>query len=148
MGEEVIIAVAGSSGLWQAVSSIIDKLPAEYIMASIPFYIFMYLAIRFYKKSGGSFGHTKEQMELMAKSIKKLTDKVNHLDDSLKDVSLEVLKNSIYAVERPIEERIWAAVKFIHKGGNGDTKKYIMAELRPGNEQLYDQIEKIMRLKQ
>jgi hypothetical protein len=61
-----------------------------------------------------------------------------------RDIKLENLKQNVFLENLPIGERMASAIRYVRAGGNGDCHDYIVNELIPRNQDLYDELEKLI----
>jgi hypothetical protein len=95
-----------------------------------------------------------EKIDGNSASIKELIVDVKKIDDDnqkqqyqINDLIVDIQKQIIYNTEISIAERIYASVKYLNSGGNGETNKYIEKNIKPMNEELYKMIETIIKEK-
>jgi hypothetical protein len=129
----------GGIFMWDFLSKIVESVPSWFLMALIVFILAaaVYFLPKLRRDKNGkwyifsrSYEHNKNhQKEIRAR---------------LKDISLDILKLSVFTSELPLSERMASGIKFMNNGGNGDARKYITAELRPQNEEMYDTLDKFI----
>jgi hypothetical protein len=65
-------------------------------------------------------------------------------DKLIRGISLDMLKKTIHDERIPMEERMSAAVRYLRRGGNGVTRKYVEEVIIPTNPELYASLEKLI----
>jgi hypothetical protein len=67
--------------------------------------------------------------------------KVNSRQDrQLKEMQLDGLKKAVYNESLPMNERLWQGARYLKRGGNGDTAKYINEKLVPHDRSFWELI--------
>jgi hypothetical protein len=133
--------------MWQFFETVIKSVPSWFIMSLIVVLIgfAIYVIPRLRRDKQGKwyiFNRAYENSKAHLKEVKSHTTEMHaRFDDmceSVKNVQLEVLKLSVFTEELPLAVRMASGIRFVKCGGNGETKEYLMKELMPQNQELYD----------
>jgi hypothetical protein len=122
-------------------TTLIGKLDGWYVELLIPCLIAVgiWLVMHLRRDKQGKLYFYRESYEK-----KKTQNKLDAIIESVRCVQLDVCKNNIYTVKMPIGERMASAIRYVRSGGNGETRKYIEAEIKPQNPELYAELEKLI----
>jgi hypothetical protein len=96
-----------------------------------------------YDRIYGAIRESKEDRHLLHKEM---TDLINTADREseasakyARDTYLENMKQSLFLEDYPVKERMYAGLKYVKEGGNGDAKKKLLSLIRE-NRDMYEGI--------
>lgn len=107
-------------------------------------------------KDGVQIGNVAKKLDDMIAAIQESdsgqTKKIDALGKQIVSLSLkleyntrDLLRFTIHSETTPLDERLWAAWRYLQSGGNGATQKFINEKLVSKNHDLWSTIQKIAR---
>ena len=109
------------------------------LMFSVVIIFFIWKGMPFMKDLKWGIHKSLEKIEDEVKDIK---EKVSGYEDALQNIMKDCLRMTIYQCDLSIPERLLASRRYFDIGGNGETKKYVQETLIPGNEELWESIQR------